>query len=348
MKNIMIIGLGLITLLSLSACVSESESHSSDQEYSSSAPTTTTDTPTTPAPSAPIPTTPEPSTPEPIPAEPSTPEPTSPEPTSPAETPPPTTSASWYRVYMHYGALKGQSHEWGESGGYLSLRLAENAYEGAYSLRLDSTHSLVSKQLLTYRGSDEQYYTVTIQSINGNTVNLSTPLKKNVWYGESAWNFYDNPSHPNYRGYQSIADYAVRSLGRGTLNYGKHALLGDSWFSSGTVRDRLKESLSNATIINLGIGGNTSYDLLDRFDADVSQHNPDFVWIMTGTNDYWNYISAAEYKQNIQLLINKIEALGAKPIIVSPSVGPLSYGSSELTELSRAYTNAIEQLQNGY
>lgn len=248
---------------------------------------------------------------------------------------------------MHYGLLRGQSHEWGESGGYLSLRLAENAYEGASSMRLDSSAALIANQLLIYRGSDNEYYTVTIQSISGNTVNLATPLKKNVWYGESAWNFYDNPSHPNYRGYQSIADYAVRSLGRGTLNFGKHALLGDSWFYDGTVRNRLQESLSNATFVNLGIGGNTSNDLLNRFDSDVSPHNPDFVWVMTGTNDYWNYISASQYKQNIQSLISKIEALGAKPIIIGPSVGPLNYGSSDITELSHAYTDAIEQLQNG-
>ncbi|PWQ99818.1 SGNH/GDSL hydrolase family protein [Leucothrix pacifica] len=355
MKNITLTGFCLFTLLSLSGCVSESKNDANNNQYSnadgsSAAPTTVTggsaaETPaSSPSASTPVDTQPSETTPTettPTPSTPST-------PSSPVEPPDPVTEASWHRVYMHYGLLKGQPHEWGESGGYLSLRLAENAYEGAYSMRLDSTSGLLAKQLLTYRGSDNDYYTVTIQSISGNTVNLSTPLEKNVWYGESVWNFYENPSHPNYRGYQSIADYAVRSLGRGLLNYGTHALLGDSWFSTGTVRDRLQEKLSNTTMINLGIGGNTSFDLLSRFDRDVPQHNPDFVWVMTGTNDYWNYISTAQYKQNIRELISKIEALGAKPIIISPSVGPLNYGSSELTELSRAYTDAIEQLQNGY
>lgn len=358
MKNIMLAGFSLLTLLGLTGCVSESKSDSNhQQQYSSgntgsTAPTTTTgggsSTPGTAEPSTP--TTPEaspatsssstPSSSDPAPS-------TQTEPSTPAETPE-ANAADWHRVYMHYGLLKGQPHEWGESGGYMSLRLAENANEGAYSMRLDSTSGLLANQLITYRGSNSEYYTIAIQSISGNTLRFATPLKKNVWYGENAWNFYDNPSHPNYRGYQSIADYAVRALGLGALNYGKHALLGDSWFSTGTVRDRLQERLSNASMINLGIGGNTSFDLLSRFDDDVPQHNPDFVWIMTGTNDYWNYISAAQYKQNIQSLISKVEALGAKPVIVTPSVGPLNYGSSELTDLSRAYTNAIEQLQNGY
>ena len=355
MKNIMLAGFCLFTLLTASGCVSESKNDSNDQQHytngnaSSTAPTTTSGGGTSTSSPAESPT---PSSTEPTPTsttQPSqtTPTPTPPESSTPAETPQ-ESEASWHRVYMHYGLLKGQPHEWGESGGYLSLRLAENAYEGAYSINLDSAYGLLEKQLITYRGSDSEYYTIAIQSISGNTLNFSTPLKKNVWYGENAWNFYDNPSHPNYRGYQSIADYAIRALGQGALNYGKHALLGDSWFSTGTVRDRLQERLSNASMINLGIGGNTSYDLLSRFDADVPQHNPDFVWVMTGTNDYWNYVSATQYKQNIQLLISKIEALGAKPIIVTPSVGPLNYGSSELTELSRAYTDAIEQLQNGY
>lgn len=349
MKIITVLVVSLITLFSLTACVSDSAT-SQDSGYTqvntgASAPTTTTENTNIPtvSPSVSTPNNTEQASPNY-----STPsEPTAPSISTPTEPLPnytPTSSASWYRVQMHYGLLQGQSHEWRETGGYLLLKVQENTYAGAYSLKLASTVSLIPKQLITYRGSDEQYYSTTIKSISGNTIQLTTPLLKNVWYGENAWNFYNDPSHPNYRGYLAIADFSLRSIGRGNLNYGKHVLLGDSWFSAGVIRDRFKESLSNARFTNLGIGGNTSNDLLSRFDSVVPAQRPDFVWILTGTNDYWGNISASSYKQNIQTLISKIEAIGAKAIIIDPSVAPLNYGSRSLTRLSHAYTDAIAQL----
>ena len=139
----------------------------------------------------------------------------------------------------------------------------------------------------------------------------------------------------------------MRRIGYGNLNFGKHVLFGDSWFSHGTIRDRLDERLSNAQIINLGVGGRTSTNLLDAFDSEVAEHAPDFVWIITGTNDYWQSISAATYKQNMQALINKIQALGAMPIIIDSSVAPKHYGSDHLTLLSHDYVAALQAIWNG-
>lgn len=40
-------------------------------------------------------------------------------------------------------------------------------------------------------------------------------------------------------------------------------------------------------IINAGIGGNTSSDLLARFERDVLSYEPDWVSICIGINDVW-------------------------------------------------------------
>jgi len=250
-------------------------------------------------------------------------------------------------VDMHYGLLYGQSHIWEETGGYLPLNVSSNAYTGSKVIALSNTTGLLESQLITYRGSDSQYYTAQIQIINENQITLTTALAADVWTGETAWNFYDDPSHPNYRGSQAIADYAIRRVGAGNLNFGKHVLFGDSWFSHGTIRDRLDEQLSNAQIINLGVGGRTSTNLLETFDSEVTGYAPDFVWIITGTNDYWQSISAATYKQNMQTLINKIQTLGAMPIIIDSSVAPKNYGSDHLTLLSHDYVAALQAIQNG-
>jgi len=203
------------------------------------------------------------------------------------------------------------------------------------------------QQLISYYGANGQYYRAQIQNIEGNKLLLTTPLEQNISAGANAWNFYSDGSHPNYRGYYMIADFAVRLLGKDKLNEGVHVLLGDSWFDDGSMFERLKQNLPAATLFNKGIGGHTAADLLARFDEDVSPLTPNFVWILTGTNDYWQDVTVGTYKANIETLIEKIKALNAVPIIFDSSVGPLDSGADNVTVLSHSYVTAIEQLLAG-
>jgi len=50
---------------------------------------------------------------------------------------------------------------------------------------------------------------------------------------------------------------------------------------------RLVENKIKVTVINSGIGGDTSGGLLGRFYQDVVQHQPEMVVILGGTNDLW-------------------------------------------------------------
>ena len=43
----------------------------------------------------------------------------------------------------------------------------------------------------------------------------------------------------------------------------------------------------NIRVTNMGVSGNTSYDLLDRWEHDVSDLNPDIVVMCIGVNDVW-------------------------------------------------------------
>lgn len=43
---------------------------------------------------------------------------------------------------------------------------------------------------------------------------------------------------------------------------------------------------SGYEVINKGSNGETTLDILSRFDKDVISHSPDIVFIMTGTNDF--------------------------------------------------------------
>lgn len=260
--------------------------------------------------------------------------------------PPVVTSRRWLRLPMHYRLLLGQPHLWNEVGGTQRLNLRSYASAGSKSMSLNSTAGLVQGQLITYRGRNGQYYTAQIQSISNNNLRLTTNIQNDVFAGANAWNFYRDGSHPNWAGASAIADFAIRRLGRGRLNQGKHVLFGDSWFSQNTVFQRLKQQLPAASFSNKGRGGDTAGGLLSRFDRDVAWQNPKYVWVLTGTNDYWRNVSAVTYKNNMRKLINRIRGIGATPIVFDSSVGPLNSGSQWKTRLSRAYVTSVDQLAN--
>jgi len=70
-------------------------------------------------------------------------------------------------------------------------------------------------------------------------------------------------------------------------------------------------------VTNSGISGNTSRDLLNRFDRDVVALNPDWVSICIGINDVWRQFDTPaipdgqvlpdEYRDNMEKMILKIK-----------------------------------------
>jgi len=68
----------------------------------------------------------------------------------------------------------------------------------------------------------------------------------------------------------------------------------------------------NLTILNRGISGDTTRDLLRRWQADVLAEAPDHLLIAIGINDVWRFMSrrfdeavaVGEYEQNLRHLLN--------------------------------------------
>lgn len=70
-------------------------------------------------------------------------------------------------------------------------------------------------------------------------------------------------------------------------------------------------------VTNSGVGGNTSKDLLERFDRDVVDLNPDWVSICIGINDVWRQfdcpampdsaVTPDKYRENLETMINKVK-----------------------------------------
>lgn len=77
----------------------------------------------------------------------------------------------------------------------------------------------------------------------------------------------------------------------------------------------------SAEVINAGIGGNRSSNLLSRVERDVLKHRPTMVVIMVGTNDRLNsggFVDAKSYRSNVRELVERIEAAGSDVLLVTP------------------------------
>ena len=81
-------------------------------------------------------------------------------------------------------------------------------------------------------------------------------------------------------------------------------------------------------ITNAGISGNTSRDLLARFDEDVVSLKPDWVTVCIGVNDVWRQFDSPaiadaavmpyEYEKNIEQMIEKVKGKVKGIFILSP------------------------------
>lgn len=73
-------------------------------------------------------------------------------------------------------------------------------------------------------------------------------------------------------------------------------------------------------VINAGIGGNSTNDLLHRIETDVLSKQPDLVIVMVGTNDLLNsrkMISYKEYTENYNTIVRKLHSAGIEMLLMS-------------------------------
>jgi len=83
-------------------------------------------------------------------------------------------------------------------------------------------------------------------------------------------------------------------------------------------------------VTNSGISGNTSRDLLARFDRDVVELNPDWVSICIGINDVWrqfdspaitdSHVLPDEYEKNVEDMIMRVKDKVKGIFILSPYI----------------------------
>lgn len=73
-------------------------------------------------------------------------------------------------------------------------------------------------------------------------------------------------------------------------------------------------------VLNRGIAGNNTNDLLRRVDTAVVEKNPDLVILLAGTNDMINsgkFVTYSDYERNMRKLADTVISTGARLILVS-------------------------------
>ena len=89
----------------------------------------------------------------------------------------------------------------------------------------------------------------------------------------------------------------------------------------GQIRAAVKDGNArfNADVINKGENGQTTEDLMARFDHDVISHHPAAVFILSGTNDFiFGTSSVEECFANLDEMAKKAEESGITPVLLTP------------------------------
>ena len=81
-------------------------------------------------------------------------------------------------------------------------------------------------------------------------------------------------------------------------------------------------------VINTGVSGNTSADLLARFDTDVVDLKPKYAVSCIGFNDVWrqfdrpwqmgNHVLLGDYESNLRVMVKKCVGANIQPIFMTP------------------------------
>lgn len=99
----------------------------------------------------------------------------------------------------------------------------------------------------------------------------------------------------------------------------------------------------------VGVCGETSRDMLGRFDKAVISKNPDVVTISAGVNDVWfSGVSYDEFRENERKMVQKTLDAKAKVVLLSPTTALGENDNSDIRKFSAAVRSLASEKGLGY
>ena len=121
------------------------------------------------------------------------------------------------------------------------------------------------------------------------------------------------------------------SKGKSFVSQVRNALKGDVPAADGQGIVLPQPDFTKATgfeVLNKGINGDTTAGILGRFTQDVINHQPDMVFVLTGTNDFiYRDASPEEAFANLEFMAKLCDSIGASCIHITPI--PVDAGKAE-------------------
>ena len=107
--------------------------------------------------------------------------------------------------------------------------------------------------------------------------------------------------------YVALGDSTVEGIGasRPELNYVSR------------LHARLREVYRHARLVNLGVGGATSRDVLDSQLGRALALGPDLVTLSVGPNDITGQVAVADYRANVEKILDRLAADTHAVIVVN-------------------------------
>lgn len=115
---------------------------------------------------------------------------------------------------------------------------------------------------------------------------------------------------------QAIKSIAASFTGIALFKYANSA--GSRPVENPETYSSVKQSI-NPVVVNAGVGGNNTVDLLARINKDCLQHQPELTILMVGTNDMnsTKYVPLEQYRLNLIQLVTQIKQAGSKVLLMT-------------------------------
>lgn len=217
-----------------------------------------------------------------------------------------------------------------------------NAAQGASVISLSSVANLLAGVVVVIKEGTLNQQILVIQSIAGNDITVAPTLTSALPLGSNVTPIWTNSTHLTTAGLTAWAYWfanAKNSIGNfiitGTTP--KITLLGNSWISQNpsVLASAITLRIPGAIVVNAGVSGDTSTQMLARFDSDVPTDSNYVLFNEPGINDIGQSLSPSLMATNLVTLVSKIRALGAIPVFTG--MVPLS------DYVNQAYIRATEQ-----
>lgn len=108
----------------------------------------------------------------------------------------------------------------------------------------------------------------------------------------------------------------------------------------------LAAKTTGLALVNRGINGETTGDMLSRFVKDVVQRNPSVVVILGGTNDAWFGVPVSETRQNMDAMTEYALTANIRPVIALPPPIYRQLSGSGLEVVAHRLENYREAFRN--